>query len=58
MSNYPDGMPGPRHFTDTVHCTNPDCGNAWEARFVTDLGMTDFVDEDGAICPDCGSEGE
>lgn len=55
---YPENMPSARRFQSTVHCTNPECGNAWNADFITDLGMTDFVDESGAICQDCGSEGE
>ncbi len=55
---YPDNMPSSRRFWETVHCTNPDCGHTWEAEFITDCGMTGFYNEDDAICPECGEEGE
>lgn len=58
MSNLPDNTPGPRRFTSTVHCTRDLCGYAWAAEFITDLGMTHFVNDYQAYCPQCGAEGE
>jgi uncharacterized protein with PIN domain len=58
MSNYPNGCPGPQSFTSTVYCASDTCNHVWEAEFITDLGMTDFVNPEDSDCPECGTEGE
>lgn len=55
---YPDNMPSARRFTDELRCKNPECGHKWEAAFITDCGMTDFLNDGDEKCPECGAEGE
>lgn len=51
MSNYPEGMRSRHRFYDQIECKI--CGNRWQAQKETDLGMTYFVHDWDAQCPEC-----
>lgn len=53
---YPDNMKSPRYFYDRVACKK--CDNTAKVEFVTDCGMTDFVDEQDSVCTECGGDME
>ncbi|MCK9597445.1 MAG: hypothetical protein M0R06_00315 [Sphaerochaeta sp.] len=38
-------------WTDTIKCKS--CGHQWEAEFFTEYGMTNFLNDGDAVCPEC-----
>lgn len=58
MSEHPEYRPPPLHREIDLYCQHQLCGEKWQAPAITDLGMTDLVNEEDILCPVCGRAGE